>query len=356
MGTVFSDTFLEYYLLPVCVAAASLILYLVANSFVRKSIAAVRVSIREAGVPFERLLGPFRLLFLIIGLASLAFYLRIPTEVKELLRHAFSIAAIVGAAWLMLRFFSVFEQFILLRKKSAGKDDLQIRRVTTHVGLIRKILNVIIIVIAVSGVLMTFDTVRQIGLSILASAGIAGIVMGFAAQRSLQTLIAGIQIAITQPIRIDDVVIVENETGRVEEITLTYVVVRLWDQRRLIVPITWFIDRPFQNWTRNSAELTGSVLLQVGYGVPVEKVRSELERIVAASPLWDRRVVRLEVTSAVRDYMELRALLSAADSSDLWALRCFVREKLIGFVTENSAGALPEAGEGAKPGPAESDG
>ena len=200
----------------------------------------------------------------------------------------------------------------------------------------------ILVIIAVSGVLMTFDTVRQVGLSILASAGIAGVILGFAAQKSLTTLIAGIQIAITQPISIDDVVVVENETGRIEEITLTYVVVQLWDKRRLIVPITWFIDRPFQNWTRISAELLGTVFLYLDYTIQPDTLRHELERIVSSTPLWDRKVVKMHVTNTSEKSVEMRALVSAANSSELWELRCLVREQLIEFIRNNYPGWMPK--------------
>ncbi len=322
----------ELWMMPAIVAVIAFILYLVANTLIKSLVSRVLSTIRDSGVPFSMLLLPLRLLFLLIGLAGVVHYAKITTEAKELLIHALSICSIIGVAWLMLRGFAFVESVIHLHYKGPQKANIEARRVATNVSLIRKILNVLVIILAISGVLMTFDTVRQIGLSILASAGLAGVVIGFAAQRSLQTLIAGIQIAIAQPVRLDDVVVVENETGKVEEITLTYVVVRLWDQRRIIVPITWFIDKPFQNWTRSSSELIGAVMLQIGYGLPVEDVRAEFERIVAASPLWDKRVVRLEVTNAVHEYVELRALVSAANSADLWTLRCHVREKLIGYL------------------------
>ncbi|NTV02831.1 MAG: mechanosensitive ion channel [Chlorobiaceae bacterium] len=341
----------EPWMMPAVVAAFAFLLYLVANSLLKSLIAKVRASLRDTGLPFGMLLLPIRLLFLLIGVTGVVHYAKIPSEAKELAIHALTIGSIAGVAWLMLRGFAFTESLIQMRYKEVGKGDIEARRVATNVSLIRKILNVLVIILAVSGVLMTFDTVRQIGLSILASAGLAGVVMGFAAQRSLQTLIAGIQIAIAQPVRLDDVVVVENETGRVEEITLTYVVVRLSDQRRIIVPITWFIDRPFQNWTRSSTELIGAVTLQVGYAMPVGDLRAELERIVSAHPLWDKRVVRLEVTGAVRQYMELRALVSAANSVDLWTLRCEVREKLIGFMRQ--IGAEPPDDDAGDSGPDE---
>ena len=175
----------------------------------------------------------------------------------------------------------------------------------------------------------------------IASAGVAGIVVGFAAQKSLGTLLAGIQIALTQPVRIDDVVIVEGEWGRIEEITLTYVVVRIWDLRRLVVPITYFIEKPFQNWTRTSADILGSVFLHVDYGVPVDALRKELTRILEASPNWDRKVNVLQVTDAKERTLELRALASSSDASRSWDLRCEVREKLVAFVQANYPGSLP---------------
>jgi small-conductance mechanosensitive channel len=188
---------------------------------------------------------------------------------------------------------------------------------------------------------MTFEKVRQLGAGILASAGIAGIIVGLAAQKSLGTLLAGIQIAIAQPIRLDDVVIVEGEWGRIEEITLTFVVVRIWDQRRLVLPITYFLDKPFQNWTRVSAELLGTIFLYVDYTVPVEALRQELQRIVESDERWDRRVVGLVVTNVSERTVELRALISAADSGRAWDLRCHVREKLVEFVRDNYPQALP---------------
>ena len=181
----------------------------------------------------------------------------------------------------------------------------------------------------------------QFGTSLLASAGIAGVIIGFAAQRSIATLVAGFQIAVTQPIRIDDVVIVENEWGKIEDITLTYVVVQIWDLRRLVLPITYFIEKPFQNWTRASAELLGSVFLHVDYTMPLAPLREELDRILAASKLWDGKVKVLQVTDAREHTLELRVLASARDAPTAWDLRCEVREKLIAFLQAEHPTALP---------------
>jgi small-conductance mechanosensitive channel len=188
---------------------------------------------------------------------------------------------------------------------------------------------------------MVFEPVRQLGTSILATAGIAGIIIGFAAQRSISTLLAGLQIALTQPIRLDDVVIVENEWGRIEDISLTYVTVRIWDQRRLIVPINHFIEQPFQNWTRSSADILGTVFLHVDYRAPLAEIRTELDRILAESPYWDGKVKVLQVTDAGPQTLELRALGSAADASLAWDLRCEVREKLVTFLQQHHPDSLP---------------
>jgi small-conductance mechanosensitive channel len=327
-----AETLIESWMMPVATTVLAVLLYLFGNAVLKRILERIRQTVAGSAPVLVRLLMPIRLLFVLIALAGIVYYVRMPGEIKELLTHILSISSIAGVSWFVLRIFAVIEEVIQQRYRDAGKSDIEARRITTNISLLRKIVNVLVVILAIAGVLMTFETVRQIGLSILASAGLAGIVIGFAAQRSLQTLIAGIQIAITQPVRLGDIVVVEKENGRVEEITLTYVVVRLWDERRIIVPITWFIDKPFQNWTRSSLELTGAVMLRVGYHVPVDEVRREFERIVAESPLWDKRVARLEVTDSGDVTMELRALVSAANSADLWALRCQVREKLIEFI------------------------
>lgn len=327
-----AETLIESWMMPVAATVLAVLLYLFGNAVLKRILERIRQTVAGSAPVLVRLLMPIRLLFVLIALAGIVYYVRMPGEIKELLTHILSISSIAGVSWFVLRIFAVIEAVIRQRYRDAGKSDIEARRITTNISLLRKIVNVLVVILAIAGVLMTFETVRQIGLSILASAGLAGIVIGFAAQRSLQTLIAGIQIAITQPVRLGDIVVVEKENGRVEEITLTYVVVRLWDERRIIVPITWFIDKPFQNWTRTSLELTGAVLLRVGYHVPVDDVRREFERIVARSPLWDKRIARLEVTDSGDVTMELRALVSAANATDLWNLRCSVREKLIAFV------------------------
>ena len=285
---------------------------------------------------------PARLIIPILAVSFLLPLLTVPPRILIFLKQTFSLLLIVSVAWLLIKLVYVLEDLILNQYSIDIKDNLEARRVHTQIQILKKVVIAVVGVLALAAALMTFEKVRQLGTTLLASAGIVGIIVGLAAQKSISTLFAGIQMAITQPIRIDDVVIVENEWGRIEEITLTYVVVRIWDLRRLIVPITYFLEKPFQNWTRISAEILGTVFLYVDYTVPVEEVRAEMKRIVESSPLWDKRVCALQVTNATERTVELRALVSAADSSSAWELRCDVREKLIGFIRQNYPDGLPK--------------
>jgi small-conductance mechanosensitive channel len=220
--------------------------------------------------------------------------------------------------------------------------DLLARKHLTQVRILERTVTVLIVIVAAACVLITFESVREYGVSLFASAGIAGVIAGLAARPVLSNLFAGLQIAVAQPIRLEDAVIVENEFGRIEEITGTYVVVRLWDWRRMIVPLSYFIEKPFQNWTRQSPALIGSVLIYVDYTVPVARVREELTNIVSRSKLWDGQVVNLQVTDAKNDTIELRALMSAADAGKTSDLRCEVREALIAFLQREYPDALPK--------------
>jgi small-conductance mechanosensitive channel len=282
-----------------------------------------------------RLLLP--LVALILGAPALA----VTAEVKQLIQNAVSLLLIGTIGVILVQFVNAMAKLLLSRYRLDVADNRQARGVYTQVMVLRKIAVSVIVLFAVACMLMVFQPVRQLGTTMLASAGVAGIIIGFAAQKSLGALLAGFQIAMSQPIRIDDVVIVEGEWGNIEEITLTYVVIRIWDLRRLIVPITYFIEKPFQNWTRISADLLGTVTLHVDYGVPVDAVRQELTRILAASPLWDRKVNVLQVTEAKERSLEVRVLVSAADASLAWDLRCEVRERLLTFLQRNYPGSLP---------------
>ena len=282
-----------------------------------------------------RLLLP--LLALMVGIPAIA----VPAGYAAVVRNGVSLLLIATVSFVLFQVVEAVEALVLRRYRIDESDNLQARSVYTQVKVLRKIATAVIALFTLASMLMVFESVRQLGTSLLASAGIAGIIIGFAAQRSIATLLAGLQIAVTQPIRLDDVVIVENEWGRIEDITLTYVVVRIWDQRRLVVPITYFIEQPFQNWTRTSSEILGTVFLHVDYRAPLAAIREELDRVLAASPYWDGRVKVLQVTDARERTLELRALASAADASLAWDLRCEVRERLITFLQTHYPDSLP---------------
>jgi small-conductance mechanosensitive channel len=284
---------------------------------------------------------PSSLLFPLMVLNLVAPSLRLPAAPLALINQAASILFVLAVAYMLISLVRLLRDFLLSRHDITVSDNLRARTVYTQIQVLEKVLFSVVAVGAASFILMTFDGVRQIGLSLLASAGIAGLVIGLAAQKSIATLLAGLQIALTQPIRVDDVVIVENEWGRVEEITLTYVVVRIWDLRRLVLPITWFIENPFQNWTRVSADILGTVFLYTDYTIPVEAVRAEMERLVKTSPLWDGKVSGLQVTDSKPDTLELRMLVSSANSSDAWDLRCWLREEMVAYISREFPASLP---------------
>jgi small-conductance mechanosensitive channel len=285
--------------------------------------------------------APSRLILPLFAVHLSLPFVRMEPKISGFLGQTLGLLLIGALGWLAVQIAFLVEDLLIRNYEIDAPDNLKARRIRTQIQILRRVVVVGVAVVTVATALMTMDDVRQLGTSILASAGIAGIIVGFAAQRSIATLVAGLQIAVTQPIRIDDVVVVEKEWGRIEEITLTYVVRRIWDLRRLIVPITYFIEKPFENWTRISAELLGTVLLYADYTVPVQAVREELRRIVEASELWDGRVCALQVTGASERTVELRALVSASDSSKAWELRCEVRERLIEFIRRNCPEGLP---------------
>lgn len=242
---------------------------------------------------------------------------------------------------LLIHAVRIFEDFIYNSYDPNNTDNLKERKIRTQIQFIRKIIITLIVIVGASIILLSFDNVRKIGAGLLTGVGVGGIIIGFAAQKSLSNFLAGFQIAFTQPIRIDDVLVVEGEWGKVEDITLTYVVLHIWDQRRLILPINYFIETPFQNWTRSTSEILGTVFLYMDYAIPVDTLRDELTRLLNKSKLWDKRVGILQVTDAREHTMELRALVSAKNSSDAFDLRCYIRENLIRFIKDNSAENLP---------------
>lgn len=251
--------------------------------------------------------------------------------------------AMIGAfAFVLSRIIFVFEDVIYFRNDISVADNLKARKIRTQIKFITRILVVLILMISIALMLLSFDNLRKIGTGLLAGVGVGSIIIGFAAQNTLSNLLAGFQIAFTQPIRIDDVVVVEGEWGRIEDITLTYVVVKIWDERRLVLPINYFITKPFQNWTRVSADLLGTVFLYLDYSMPMDKLREKFDQLLQANDLWDKRVSVIQVTDCKERVIEVRALMSARNSSQAFDLRCYIRENLLAFVQQEYPGSLPK--------------
>ena len=304
-----------------------------------------RITTREAGAFYSLLARheewPTRLLIPLLALLSVIPWLPLDAGVVSRLNHAVGLGLIACVAWLAVALLDVLQDYISHRHALTLSDNLAARRVHTQVQVLRHIAVVVIVVITIAIMVMTFPSVRHLGESLFASAGLAALVAGLAARTTLSTLFAGVQIALSQPIRLEDVVIVEGEWGWIEEITTTYVVVRIWDLRRLVVPLSYFIEKPFQNWTRNTADLLGTAFIYTDYTVPVNEVREELHRVLQSSGMWDGKAWGLQVTNASEHTLELRALMSAPGSSAAWDLRCYVREKLVAFLQQHHPQSLP---------------
>jgi small-conductance mechanosensitive channel len=255
--------------------------------------------------------------------------------------HALIILIIAAAAWLVAALLLVLEDVALDKWRTDVPDNMKARRLKTQVVILRRVTVAAIVVIAVGAALMTFPAVRTLGTSVVASAGLISVVAALAAQSTLGNLFAGLQLAFSDAVRIDDVVVVEGEWGRIEELTLTYVAVQIWDDRRLILPTSYFTTKPFQNWTRTGSAVLGTAEIDVDWSMPVERLRTELRTVCEGTELWDGRVCVLQVTDAIGGMIRLRALVSAADAAALWDLRCLVRERLVGYVWEQQQTALP---------------
>jgi small-conductance mechanosensitive channel len=258
-----------------------------------------------------------------------------------LMLHLNALLLIAALTWLGVRCVHAVADTIIELNPADSPDNLQARRIQTQTKVLARTVIVMITLIGSGLALMTLPQLRQFGTSLLASAGVAGLIVGFAARPVLSNMLAGIQLALTQPIRLEDVVIVENEWGNIEEITGTYVVVRIWDQRRMIIPLQWFIEHPFQNWTRSTSDILGTVTLWVDYRMPIDPVRKEAERLCRDAPEWDGRLCLVQVVEAGEKAMQLRALVSAGDAPRAWDLRCRVREGLIDFIQREYPQYLP---------------
>lgn len=321
----------------VCLVAAAVGLHLVVRLINRRYFRERRLVYEIVRYTSLSVLFTLVLLVLFFGLP----YSDLNESQTALLGHVLRGLLILAFAYLTIKVLFAFSRVYLRRYDISLADNLKARKIHTQIRIIERLVAFAIIVVAVSLFLMSFEGVRRYGVSLLASAGVIGVVAGLAAQKSLAMVLAGIQIALTQPIRIDDAVIVENEWGWIEEITLTYVVVRLWDRRRLVVPINYFIERPFQNWTRNSADLIGSVYLYVDYRVPVDELRARVKEIARGCEFWNGEVCVLQVTEFLEHMVQLRVLVSGDNSPRTFDLRCYVREHLLHFLREHYPDSLP---------------
>jgi small-conductance mechanosensitive channel len=284
---------------------------------------------------------PIMLLSAMLAMMAAAGIAPVTDSQTLVIRRIVTIVLIVLIAQIASATLHIWMTVHLRRFKLDTEDNLIARKHVTQSRILKRVADVLIVVIAAGAILMTFESVRQYGVSLLASAGAAGIIIGLALQTVLKNLFAGIQLALTQPIRIDDVLIVEGEWGRVEEITSTYVVIQIWDWRRLIVPLSYFIEQPFQNWTRESASIIGQVTINLDYTTPVDEVRRKAREIVENSPLWDKDVFSVQVTDFSQTTMQVRVIVSARDAGRAWDLRCELREKLVTWLQAEHPQTLP---------------
>ncbi|MGA7884254.1 MAG: mechanosensitive ion channel domain-containing protein [Acidobacteriaceae bacterium] len=265
----------------------------------------------------------------------------LPSTPRGVLEHIAGIGLIAACAWLVILFVEVIADVLSGRYRIDVADNLMARRIRTQFQMLHRVTVILVIFVATAIALMTFHSIQRFGDSLLASAGVASLIFGLAMKDTLTNLIAGIQIAFTQPFRIEDAVVIEGQWGWIEEIGTMFVVVRIWDLRRLVIPLSWFLQNSFQNWTRTSADLLGHCFVYVDYTVPVEPLRQELKRILGTTTLWAGKVCVLQVSDFEQNVMQLRALMDARNSGDAWDLRCYVREHLIQFVQKNYPGGLP---------------
>ncbi|HTV05429.1 MAG TPA: mechanosensitive ion channel domain-containing protein [Acidobacteriaceae bacterium] len=290
-----------------------------------------------------RLRRPAQALVMITGIGLMLPVIDVLHPYLNPLQKGLAVLWFIALGWLMISLVYCVEDVLILRYDISVADNLRARRARTQMQLMRRMAIVLLIVVDAGLALSVFrdSQIWHYGAGLLASAGLASLVLATAAKSSASNLLAGLQIALTEPIRLDDVVIVEGEWGKIEEITTTYVVMAIWDQRRLIIPLSYFIENPFQNWTRQTAGLLGTSFLYVDYSVPVEPLRQEFTRILEGSKEWDKRVNAVQVTNLSEHTMEIRCLMSAANSGDAFDLRCIVREKMIEFIRENYPDAFP---------------
>lgn len=338
----FPDIIWDLILIGVAILIGLVIKFLL-SLLINKKPSAAKPHFSLGRIILVRLGKPFSYLLPLLTLNFLLPLMRIKARYYPGLDKTIGIMMTLAFAYVLIGIVKVFEDYAYHSFDINKSDNLKERKIRTQLQFIRQLSIGLIIVLTACIILLSFNHLRKLGASMLAGVGVGGIIIGFAAQKSIGNLLAGFQLAFTQPLRIDDVLVVEGEWGRVEEITLTYVVLNIWDQRRLILPINYFIEKPFQNWTRNTADILGTVFLYLDYTVPLAPLREELTRLLEADPLWDKRVKVLQITNASEKTIEVRALMSASSSGNAFDLRCNVREGLIKYVQENFPDSLPHS-------------
>ncbi|WP_409362538.1 mechanosensitive ion channel family protein [Acidovorax soli] len=325
-------------IVAVAAVIAAAIVHRIAAVVLRRATGPVLVlrTVFEACVPVVRLLLPLIALQLVWQATS--------DDLRHIgtVRHFNGLAVIAGTCWLLVAAIGGLADGVIAKHPADVEDNLTARRIATQARVLSRTAMTAVVMAGLAMVLMTFPGARQVGASLLASAGVVGIVAGIAARPVFSNMIAGLQIALAQPFRIDDVLIIEGEWGRVEEITGTYVVLKIWDERRLIIPLQWFIEHPFQNWTRTSSEILGTVFLYADYALPLEPLRAEFQRVLETAPEWDKRVSVLQLTDVTERTIQIRVLVSARSSGLAFDLRCRVREALVTFIQREYPDCLPQ--------------
>lgn len=317
----------------------ALIIHAVATSVGRRLAARTPDSVDDAALELSK--RPLRWIAVAVALAAIRRFLDLPDWANELWQFAagFIVPGLVG--WLLITIVRVYVRAVELRYDIGVADNLRARRRRTRVAILGRIAVIGVGILTVALMLLSIPSIRSVGITLMASAGLAGLAVGAAAQPALKNLIAGIQLAFTEPIRLDDVLIIENEWGKVEEIRLTYVVVALWDERRLVVPVSRFLEMPFQNWTRNTSQLLGSAFFWLDPTADIPRLRAKYEEVVRASPRWDGRAFVLQVTDTKPDAIEVRVLATAKDAPTAFDLRCDLREAMLAFIRDEMPEALP---------------
>ncbi len=333
---------------PWTVFAVALVLALVVAVVVAAAVAwPIRLLAQRAGWDSSlvgKIRRPFRILLLVVGVwiaVSVSLPVEVPGMVRLGVQQFLRVASFAAGGWLLVGVVAFLFARALARYPTDVADNRVARRVHTQVTILRRVATVLIVIVTLGAILLTFQGVQAIGASLLASAGLASVIAGLAAQSTLSNVFAGLQLAFSDAIRVDDVVVVDTQWGRIEEITLTYIVVRIWDDRRLVLPSTYFTTTPFENWTRSGSELLGSIELDLDWRVSPAQMRTRLEEVLEAEPLWDRRSSVLQVTDAIGGYVRVRILVTAANSGALWDLRCKVREAMVEWLHEKSPASLP---------------